>query len=109
MARRAFVRGDYASWFERQFGHAIEDDRDALAGLLLAHVPDHEDAAERPAAPQAKRIAGRALLGVLALIPVGRLLPPTVALGLAAAVVIATLVLGLQRKAHGAMPVADPA
>lgn len=35
MARRAFVRGDYASWFERQFGHAIEDDRDALAGLLL--------------------------------------------------------------------------
>lgn len=36
MARRAFVRGDYASWFERQFGHAIEDDRDALAGLLLS-------------------------------------------------------------------------
>lgn len=35
IARRAFVRSDYASWFERQFGHAIEDDRDALAGLLI--------------------------------------------------------------------------
>lgn len=37
MARRAFVRGDYASWFERQFGHGISDDRDGLAGLLLAY------------------------------------------------------------------------
>ena len=46
---------------------------------------------------------------VLAAIPVGRLLPPTVALGLLAAVVIATLALGLQRKARGAMPVTDSA
>jgi len=37
MARRAFVRLDYASWFERQFGHGISDDRDGLAGLLLAY------------------------------------------------------------------------
>jgi low temperature requirement protein LtrA len=44
---------------------------------------------------------------VLAAIPVGRLLHPTVALGLLAAVVIATLALGLQRKARGAMPVPD--
>ena len=51
--------------------------------------------------------AGAAAL--LAAVPVGRLLPPTVALGLAAVVVIATLALGLQRKAHGAMPVADAA
>jgi low temperature requirement protein LtrA len=46
---------------------------------------------------------------VLAAIPVGRLVPPTVALGLVAAVVIATLAFGLQRRAHGAMPVPDPA
>lgn len=51
--------------------------------------------------------AGAAAL--LAAVPVGRLLPPTVALGLAAVVIIATLALGLQRKAHGAMPVADAA
>jgi len=51
--------------------------------------------------------AGAAAL--LAAVPVGRLLPPTVALGLAAVVVIATLAFGLQRKAHGAMPVADAA
>lgn len=37
MARRAFVRLDYASWFERQFGHGISDDRDGLVGLLLAY------------------------------------------------------------------------
>lgn len=35
IARRAFVRSDYAAWFEHQFGHAILGDRDALAGLLL--------------------------------------------------------------------------
>jgi hypothetical protein len=35
IARRAFVRSDYASWFEHQFGNAIPSDRDALAGLLL--------------------------------------------------------------------------
>ncbi len=49
-------------------------------------------------------VAGAA--AVLAAIPVGRLLPPTVALGLVAAVVIATLALG-QRRAQGAMPVTD--
>lgn len=37
MARRAFVRLDYASWFERQFGCGISDDRDGLAGLLLTY------------------------------------------------------------------------
>lgn len=35
IARRSFVRADYASWFEHQFGHDIARDRDALAGLLL--------------------------------------------------------------------------
>lgn len=35
IARRSFVRLDYAFWFEQQFGHAIASDRDALAGLLL--------------------------------------------------------------------------
>jgi low temperature requirement protein LtrA len=52
-------------------------------------------------------LAGAA--AVLAAVPVGRLLPPTVALGLVAALVVATLVLGLQRRAQGAMPVTDPA
>lgn len=52
-------------------------------------------------------VAGAAAL--LALVPVGRLLPPTVALGLTAVLVIATLALGLHRKAHGAMPVAGAA
>lgn len=50
--------------------------------------------------------AGAAAL--LATIPVGRLLPPTVAVGLVATVVIATLAIGLQRRADGAMPVPDP-
>jgi len=52
-------------------------------------------------------VAGAGAL--LAAVPVGRLLPPTVALGLTAVVVIGTLALGLQRKAHGAMPVAEAA
>jgi low temperature requirement protein LtrA len=52
-------------------------------------------------------VAGAAAL--LAVVPVGRLLPPTVALGLTAVLVIATLALGLHRKAHGAMPVAGAA
>ena len=46
-------------------------------------------------------------LGLLALILAGRLVPPTVTLGLAAAAVIAALVIGLHRRNRGAMPVAD--
>jgi low temperature requirement protein LtrA len=46
---------------------------------------------------------------LLVAIPVSRLLPPTVALGLVALVVVATLALGLQRRADGAMPVTEPA
>ncbi len=45
--------------------------------------------------------------GLLALVLVGRLVPPTVTLGLAATVVIAALVIGLHRRSRGAMPVAD--
>lgn len=45
--------------------------------------------------------------GLLALILVGRLVPPTVTLGLAVALVVATLAGGLERKAHGAMSVAE--
>ena len=48
-----------------------------------------------------------AAAAVLVAIPLGRLLPPTVTIGLVAIVVIVTLALGLERKAHGAMPVAD--
>lgn len=51
--------------------------------------------------------AGAAAL--LVLIPVGRLVAPTVALGLVALVVVATLGLGLRRRAQGEMPVSEPA
>lgn len=45
--------------------------------------------------------------GLLALVPIARLLPPTVTVGVAAALVIATLAGGLHRRASGAMPVAE--
>jgi low temperature requirement protein LtrA len=52
-------------------------------------------------------LAGAA--AALAVVPVGRLLPPPVVVGLVAVVVVATLALGLQRRARGAMPVDDSA
>jgi low temperature requirement protein LtrA len=47
------------------------------------------------------------VVGLVALVFVGRLIPPAVTLGLAATVVIAALVTGLHRRSRGAMPVAD--
>ena len=75
----------------------------ALYLLALAGT----QAALRAAASRSTLWPAAGAAALLAAVPVGRLLPPTVALGLVAAVVIATLALGLQRKAHGAMPVAD--
>lgn len=45
--------------------------------------------------------------GLLGLILLGRLVPPPVAIGLVAVLVIVTLAGGLERRAHGAMPVAE--
>ena len=100
--------------------HAVaEADKDALpwttllpmcAGIALYLLAlAGTQAALRAAASRNTLWPAAGAAAVLAAIPVGRVVHPTVALGLLAAVVIATLALGLQRKARGAMPVPDAA